>query len=324
MIYAGIDEAGYGPVIGPLVVARTVFELPSWEPGAIPPSLWSSMQSAVCRKSSDKRNRIAVNDSKALYNAACGMKHLERGVLAFLQSIDSIPSSLDELLQCLGFDKDSFPSGQPWYIHEGGGPGIPVDCSASRLKSCFGKLKLVKSKTGIRLKDIKAAVVFEDRFNRLVNATGSKAACSWIFVAGHLNAIWERFGQARPFVVIDRQGGRTTYRDILQEAFPEAEINVCDESFVSSRYNVSDGINSMDVIVRICSEAFHLPVALASMTAKYVRELLMIRMHLFWGEQAPHVRPTAGYFKDGRRFIREIEPLFPGLCIDRECLVRCR
>src|SRR5688572_27824110 len=91
LIYAGIDEAGYGPMIGPLCIACTAFVVPDHDPdtsGAC--DLWKRLRKAVCRKRSDRRKRIAVDDSKKLKGANDGpvhpLKQLERGVLGFLAS----------------------------------------------------------------------------------------------------------------------------------------------------------------------------------------------------------------------------------------------
>jgi len=36
------------------------------------------------------------------------------------------------------------------------------------------------------------------------------------------------------------------------------------------------------------------------------------------------LRPTAGYWKDGLRFIEDLKTNIPGLQVDMEQLVRCR
>jgi hypothetical protein len=43
-------------------------------------------------------------------------------------------------------------------------------------------------------------------------------------------------------------------------------------------------------------------VALASMTAKYVRELAMHAFNAFWSSRLPGLRPTAGYPTDALRW----------------------
>ena len=65
MILAGIDEAGYGPTLGPLVVSVSVFRIPEEHPREqTRADLWTSLESVVCRKRDG--HRIPVNDSKKL------------------------------------------------------------------------------------------------------------------------------------------------------------------------------------------------------------------------------------------------------------------
>jgi ribonuclease HII len=65
-----------------------------------------------------------------------------------------------------------------------------------------------------------------------------------------------------------------------------------------------------------------MPVALASMIAKYTRELLMVRFQEWFTRRAPQVRPTAGYALDAKRFWAEIQPLLPALAVDPAVLRR--
>ena len=44
------------------------------------------------------------------------------------------------------------------------------------------------------------------------------------------------------------------------------------------------------------------PVALASMAAKYIRELSMHAFNAFWAARMPGLRPTAGYPTDAQRW----------------------
>ncbi len=69
LVYAGIDEAGYGPMFGPLCVAGATFILKDHDPAAGAPNMWRLLNRAVCRSPRDKRNRIAINDSKKLKGA---------------------------------------------------------------------------------------------------------------------------------------------------------------------------------------------------------------------------------------------------------------
>jgi hypothetical protein len=68
----------------------------------------------------------------------------------------------------------------------------------------------------------------------------------------------------------------------------------------------------------------YLPTALASMTAKYLRELSMRAFNEFWCARVPGLRPTAGYPTDAPRFKREIDALQRELAIDDHVLWRNR
>ena len=74
-----------------------------------------------------------------------------------------------------------------------------------------------------------------------------------------------------------------------------------------SRYAVvrADGA-SLEVIVATGCESRQLPVALASMLAKYIRELHMVALNRFWAARVPNLAPTAGYPADAGRFVRQI------------------
>ena len=86
-----------------------------------------------------------------------------------------------------------------------------------------------------------------------------------------------RAGLCDPVVVVDRQSGRTHYRPLLAEVFPTARLAVLDESPRRSVYRLEDGARRMVVRFEVDADAVHMPVSLASMIAKYTRELLMAR-----------------------------------------------
>jgi len=336
-VYAGIDEAGYGPILGPLVVVRSVFLVDRADAGneggapAAPPCLWTTLSSAVARTLRGRQGRLAVADSKALYNASVGLRHLEAGVLGFLGSIgrrevaapDGPPGSLDELFAVMG-DAALRPHGLPWYADAGGGPELPCAADPEELDAAAGRLGEAADSAGVALGELKADVVLEDLFNARVMELGSKAACAWASVALHLQHIWTRFGGLRPLVVIDRQGGRKDYERGLLSAVAGARVEPLERGDEQSRYAVRAAERSMEVIIRVRGEAAHLPVALASMAAKYLRELFMDRFRRYWRTIAPEVEPTAGYFVDGRRFLEEIQPHIGRLGIDPRALIRCR
>src|SRR3954467_15866772 len=84
MILAGIDEAGYGPLLGPLVVGCCAFELDA-DPAGELPCLWKLLKKVIGKTRSKTGRRIHINDSKLVYQPGPeGLKELEKGILTLL------------------------------------------------------------------------------------------------------------------------------------------------------------------------------------------------------------------------------------------------
>jgi hypothetical protein len=67
-----------------------------------------------------------------------------------------------------------------------------------------------------------------------------------------------------------------------------------------------------------------LPVSLASMVSKFVRELLIENINGYFLSRCSDLKPTAGYWKDGLRFIKDLKNNAPRLKVNMQQLVRCR
>jgi ribonuclease HII len=349
-IYAGIDEAGYGPFFGPLLVGRAIFAIDTPPPDnrddATPadlrtsntPDLWRLLSKAVCRKLSEHRTRIPINDSKKIHPTGSGVTHLEPGVLAFATLAGFQPTHVADWLTWIGNHHHRDLSALPWYAptHDHPWAPLPTTMTAPQLAINRNQLASAATAAGVQTLDIAATVLFEDRFNEMVAATRSKSAASFTFVAAHLAAVWEKFGSHRPTVVVDRQSGRMRYRELLALTFPSAHMTILDESESISSYRIDSPATrpdlkspdpnpqSMTVHFQVQADSFHFPVALASMVSKYTRELLMARFQAWFSRHAPEIKPTAGYGSDAKRFWREVQPILPRLDVDPRILLRSR
>lgn len=330
LIYAGIDEAGYGPMLGPLCVAGTVFVLPGHDPANGAPDLWKVLRKAVCRKRTDRRHRIAVDDSKRLKGAKDGklhpLTHLERGVLGFLTVVDSsdeepgafvpqIPHVDDDLI-----DKLHVPAPDaPWY---GTRTELPLAHTADELRIVASKLLRVMHDNGVLCAGMRCDAIDAGPFNQHVARTKSKANVNMAAALRLVDRIWRRWPNEHPRIILDRHGGRLRYREDLQLAWPDAAVQILAEGEALSRYRLSRNGSHITMSFMREADGAHLPVALASMTAKFVRELFMLRFNRFFQQHLPELKPTAGYVQDARRYLRDIDPLIAQLEIDRGRLVR--
>jgi hypothetical protein len=60
------------------------------------------------------------------------------------------------------------------------------------------------------------------------------------------------------------------------------------------------------------------------MTSKYLRELAMAAFNAFWQRHVPHLKPTAGYPVDAKRFKQDIAAAQSRLGIEDDLLWRMR
>ena len=317
-LWAGIDEAGYGPRLGPLVVAGTVFNVTK-EPSD--GTLWDLLGDAVARRARGSDGRLVVNDSKLVYSRSLGLRRLEEGVLAFLQTRADRPlRRADQVLALLGGGAGDALGA--WF-RPTADLALPVASNASSLNSKASVLRQALRRAGVELLAARAAVVFPPEFNRLVARTRNKSLLLFQKCGLVLQEVWKHAGPDRSFVLVDKHGARKRYRRLLLDVFPHCRCDVMQEEAHRSVYRVSDGAQrSLVVIFQEGGDTRTLPTALASMTAKYVRELYMLAFNVYWQQRLTDLEPTAGYHGDAQRFLRDIAPALHTEKVDLSRLVR--
>ncbi|HQE29993.1 MAG TPA: hypothetical protein PL151_19765 [Phycisphaerae bacterium] len=324
----GIDEAGYGPLLGPLVVSATAFDVPAelletCKDETLGPDLWKCLRRSVIKKPAKKNPRLAVCDSKVLHarvDTQYGVALLERAVFTFLAQADRHPASLISLLKIVCPHVVDRLSRYPWY-HQAELP-LPVECSADDVAVQCNSLAADLAKNGVRFRGAWVEVLCEGDYNQLVSATHNKAVVLFQQNMRLIHRIAERVGSRPLWIWADRHGGRMAYLKPLMNAWPEAEFTVLEESPEHSGYRITRSGIPWTIRFVVDGEACQMPVALASIFSKYIRELLMICFNRYWRGLIPDLRPTAGYNTDGQRFLADIDAIVKQQCLDRNLLVR--
>ena len=327
LLIAGIDEAGYGPTLGPLCVAMCAVRVASWERGVPPPDCWELLKASVARSVKEAKvgGRIAIADSKELKLSNDGARHplthLERGVMSWLCAAGQRPRTDAELHTLLGAALD------PHACYGGEALALPVAQSADMLGIAANQLAGAMMAAGVRPAALACRVVGEQEFNGVVKDEGSKAQATILGLREHLTRLVRREAAsawaegASVWVVCDRLGGRTSYAAVLAAILPEFEVSIVEQTEARSIYVLKDGRGrEMGVTFKVEGEKSQLPVALASITAKYVRELAMARFNRHWRGLDASLKPTAGYAQDARRWLADAKTLLTRE--DRQALIR--
>jgi hypothetical protein len=321
MILAGIDEAGYGPVLGPLVVGCCAFHIKD-RGGEEVPCLWTRLKRSVSKRKTAGA-KLHVNDSKAVYTPATGLKDLERGILALAAAVHGNPADLDALLERTSPQAVADLAGYPWYRARTQ-EKFPLAQSAATIAVSANALGMDMRQGNVACVHLAARVLCEKQLNAMMTATRNKASALFSITAVHLDHLLRAYGEQELTIFCDRQGGRWRYGSLLRLMFEEWALEVTEETEPRSEYRLSRNGRSVRLIFCEKAEAQCLPVAAASMLCKYLREALMARFNAYWLHHVPLAEPTAGYYTDGLRFLRDIEPKRRELGIADGELIRCR
>lgn len=300
--WAGIDEAGYGPNLGPLVMTAVVAEGPD---DGREPDLWGDLPSTVAR-AGGASDKAWVDDSKKVYQAGKGRDRLDATTLAALAATGrGVPKTLGGLLEGLGAGTLDEVELSPWL--DQGDPKYPA--LRSRTMAEWTVARRPFEGAPWRIVDVRSVVVGPRRFNEGLAATGSKALVHFAAFArllAHLRATTPT-GQ-RVAIRGDKHGGRNFYGDLLAGAFPDAQVVRGPEGPELSRYEmVGPGEEQLALELVPRADSGDGLVALASIVSKAVREHWMDAFNAHWTARIPGLRPTAGYPVDAARFRLAIE-----------------
>jgi hypothetical protein len=289
-----------------MVVTCVAMDLPADHAEA---DLWSVFRQSVAKASPRRgRNdaRIVIADSKRLHRPKAGIAAIERSALGLLSAADRNPDQLDTLLRALIVDEfEGKFDAYPWYRDLR--TQLPRAAGGEAIKLSAGAFRRDLEEVGGGFASIEAHTLLVGELNDRIAKGGNKDTLRFEITTRILDSLM-RSRPAMPVLVFaDRHGGRIHYRAGLMRAFPQAEMHVAAESGKRSEYRLESDGRSVRVIFSVGADADHMLPAAASIVAKYVRELLIERINDFWTARVDGLKPTAGYYKDGVRFLREVE-----------------
>jgi ribonuclease HII len=317
-VLVGIDEAGYGPLLGPLVVSSSAFEVPD---EVLKADMWGLLKDSVSRHRSRLSGRLLINDSKQAYNKSIGITHLQRTVLAVMKCLGQEPQTIAELLWLVCPDCLSRLGAYPWYQRL---DLCRLDANPADIAVASDVFSRNLAKHKIRPLWLKSCCLDVAYYNRMVENVKNKAGVLFTAAAALIQHAFDNLKGGMLQIIVDRQGGRMNYTASLRKMFPELALQVLQEDDNDSSYELKDGHKTMRIHFVVGADERFLPAALGSMVCKYVRELLNGRMNEYFIGFNPSLRPTAGYWKDGQRFVEDLKKHLPDTKYDRHQLIRIR
>ena len=298
----GIDEAGYGPNLGPMVQAAVAVELPEDDLAG-----WITYAQRVRRACDTKDARVLIDDSKKVHAGKHGLANLERALCSVnALSVTTIRDWLQHYTTSITCNK---LQAEAWFD---GNEMLPIHNSASTPIDATMKLLSIR-------------IMLPTEFNTIVANSGSKATALSVGLGELLLITRSAMPSDTPLSIIcDMQGGKRYYAPMLQAVFANGWVHTLLESAEESCYHI-DGLGG-DTEVRFCprADSASLAVAMASIAAKYTREILMRQFNRYWQTHVPGLKSTAGYPGDAKRFYNAIHPAMQKLGIAESSVWRIK
>ena len=304
MIVVGVDENGLGPVLGPLVTTAVTVEVSRYHP---------ERHGALGRE-------LGIDDSKA--TSGFGQMALAEGIaLAVMERLSGREHrDIDGLLESLLLDG-------PRELQKPCPAGSLAQCwSAPVALPCFGgdvaagRAVLRKlERRGVRLVHARSAVACAGTLNTRLRKGQSRVELDLelmelLVIDAHARSLASELR-----AICGMVGGIRNYPEKMRH-FPRRGLTALRAVGGTLAYQVT-GIGH--VRFEIDADARHLPVALASMVGKYVRELFMERQNRFYRGHDSTLPEVSGYHDPiTQAFIAQSAPLRTALGIDDSCFAR--
>ena len=348
-IVIGIDEAGYGPSMGPLVIGGTAWWIPDrWTIDELTQELATCFQP---KPSFPGHDFLSIGDSKKILVGKYGWPSLSLAAEWLLAATSGDVATGSGLSKLIAMDWERLQS-VPWfhdlvrgqwnsnhsYLNDKMDSAAGPLARQSILATLGPRISQQLDRVGMKLLGVQARCIDEPEFNRMVTKTGNKStvlselslqiakslaeSClesSSVNLPGKdLLGVEPDCGNARCIeMFFDKHGGRNRYQAIVIDALDGAWVQADCEGPKLSSYRTQWRGCEVALSFRVGGDSL-LPSGAASIIAKWVRELSMASLNSYWESACgKEIRPTAGYYVDACRFAGEIEAVATQLGIDR-------
>ena len=278
MLVMGVDENGMGPRLGPLVATGLTLDVPRYS------------RAALCARGL----RLGLTDSKETGGFA-KMAFAEAVALALIRTTSdaSPPTTADAFLERVapGVQSslrtrcpDTSTSEQCW--------GVDLPLPAFGGDPAFGSELLQKlvGRSALRIVDVQSRVACAGMLNARLAAGKNKLDVDLELFEDLIQSVRRQHGPPS-LAVCGMIGGIRDYASRFS-SFPTESVQPLAGRRGQKRYAVD---SCGEVRFEVDADARHLPVALASIVGKYVRELSMRRIGEFYRRFDPDLRLASGY-----------------------------
>lgn len=305
MLVMGVDENGLGPRLGPLVASSITLDVARYRRASL--AARGLALGLTDSKELGGFGRMAFTESVAL-----GLLQWVRGSRPMTTDalLDSIAPSLRESLRrhCPNLET----AAQCWSID------VPLPAFGGDADRGAELVERLVGRSHLRIVDVQSRLACVGLLNAEHEAGRNKLAVDLRLFEDLIGSVCERF--SRPLeVYCGMVGGIRDYASRFSRLSP-SRVRPLSSRAGQCRYLV-EGIG--EVRFEVDADARHLPVSLASIVGKYVRELSMHRISRFYRGHGSDVPLASGYHDPvTTRFIDASRDRRRALGIARDCFMR--